>query len=231
MQCSFSTSSSSFNGALLGAPASSSSAVNRLSCGLACATSVVVSVKLKREIEQLSLRDCFDENLLRSLIRAVRDRPVKRCSRLARTTEPMLAKIFTAMLTIRPSQASNHELRRRTSTCFSSAGRHDKAAAPNSRLHASCCWKRYAGAPRFHVESVALDAVIAKAKPQNIGCFLPVTTTYSTNQYVMQERISGVEMRLRGHWTHPCVTQQRPTSDPPAAACTRRFNLACRAAA
>ena len=73
-----------------------------------------------------------------------------------------------------------------------------KTVALSSHLPVSCCGKRYAGASRFHVESVALDAVIAKAKPQNIGCFEPVTTTYSTNEYVMQERISSVKMQLRG---------------------------------
>ncbi|WP_156528704.1 hypothetical protein [Caballeronia udeis] len=57
------------------------------------------------------------------------------------------------------------------------------------------------GVSRFHVESVALDASGAKAKPQNIGCFELVTTTYSTNEYVMQERISSVKMQLRGRWT------------------------------
>ena len=47
-----------------------------------------------------------------------------------------------------------------------------------------------------------VDAVIAKAKPQNIGCFEPMTTTYSTNEYVMQEQISSVRTRLRAHSAH-----------------------------
>jgi hypothetical protein len=62
----------------------------------------------------------------------------------------------------------------------------------------------------FHVESVALDAVIAKAKPQNIGSFALVTTTYSASDDVMQEQISSVKMRLRNHWTRTRITRQQP---------------------
>jgi hypothetical protein len=70
--------------------------------------------------------------------------------------------------------------------------------------------KRVVSASRFHVESVALDAVIAKAKPQNIGSFTLTMTTYSANDHVMQERISSVKMRLRNHWTRARITLQQP---------------------
>jgi hypothetical protein len=78
---------------------------------------------------------------------------------------------------------------------LSSPFRLDKPDVQSSRLRVSCSGKRRAGAFRFHVESVALDVVIAKAKPQNIGCFGPVTTTYSANEYVMQAPVFTVKIR------------------------------------
>lgn len=80
---------------------------------------------------------------------------------------------------------------------FWSAFRLDKPDVQSSRLHASCCEKRCAGASRLHVESVALDVAIAKAKPQNIGCFGPVMTTYSTNEYVVQAPVFTGKNQLR----------------------------------
>ena len=100
---------------------------------------------------------------------------------------------------------------------LSSPFRLDKPDVQSSRLHVSCSDKRCAGTSRFHVESVALDVVIAKAKPQNIGCFDPVTTTYSTNEYAMQAPVFAVKIRrMRSGHAHesPNAARSRATFQP-----------------